>query len=98
MTLSVVIVVILSTRTAWAQLEPACIENSPERRGEIGCSLVENKPLPSGLKAPLPWHIDRFAAEAEAKAAVGPTSVGFSAHNNEGGRRGDSEVDVVQTA
>jgi quercetin dioxygenase-like cupin family protein len=80
MMLSVVIVVILSTRTAWAQLEPACVENSPERRGQIGCSLVENKPLPSGLKAPLLWHIDRFATEADAKAAVGPTSIGFSAH------------------
>lgn len=29
--------------------------NSPERRGEIGCRLVENKPLPPGLKAPLVW-------------------------------------------
>jgi quercetin dioxygenase-like cupin family protein len=80
MTLSVFIVAILSARTAWAQLEPSCIENSPERRGDIGCSLVENKPLPSGLEAPLLWHIDRFATEAEAKAAVGPTSVAFSAH------------------
>jgi quercetin dioxygenase-like cupin family protein len=62
------------------QLEPACAENSPERRGEIGCSLVENKPLPPGLKAPLVWHIDQFTTEAAGKAAVGPTSVAFSAH------------------
>jgi quercetin dioxygenase-like cupin family protein len=79
-TLSVTMVLMLSTRLAWAQLEPACVENSPERRGEIGCSLVENKRLPQGLKAPLVWHIDRFATEADAKAAVGPTSVAFSAH------------------
>jgi quercetin dioxygenase-like cupin family protein len=78
--LTVTIVLVLSTRVAWAQLEPACIDNSPERRGEIGCSLVENKPLPPGLKTPLLWHIDRFATEAAAKAAVGPTSVAFSAH------------------
>ena len=79
-TLSVLILLILSARVAWAQLEPACVENSPERRGEIGCSLVENKPLPPGLKAPLVWHIDQFATEDAAKAAVGPTSVAFSAH------------------
>src|SRR5580765_6772636 len=78
--LSVAVVVMCSVRVAWAQLEPACVENSPERRGEIGCSLVENKPLPPGLKAPLLWHIDRFATEAEARAAVGSTSVAFSAH------------------
>jgi len=79
-TLSLTMVLILSTRPAWAQLEPACVDNSPERRGEIGCSLVENKRLPQDLKAPLVWHIDRFATEADAKAAVGPTSVAFSAH------------------
>jgi quercetin dioxygenase-like cupin family protein len=79
-TLSVLIVLILSTRAAWAQLEPACVENSPERRGEIGCSLVENKPLPRGLKASLVWHIDRFATEGAAQAAIGPTSIAFAAH------------------
>ena len=65
---------------AWAQLEPSCVEDSPERRGEIGCSLVENKPLPPGLRAPLVWHIDQFTTEAAAKAAVGPTSIAFAAH------------------
>jgi quercetin dioxygenase-like cupin family protein len=78
--LSVTIVLICSARMAWAQLEPSCVENSPERRGEIGCSLVENKPLPPGLKAPLVWQIDQFTTEAAAKAAVAPTSVAFSAH------------------
>lgn len=79
-TLTVTIVLVLSSLVAWAQLEPACVENSPERRGEIGCSLVENKPLPPGLKAPLLWHIDQFATEGPAKAAVGPTSIAFAAH------------------
>src|SRR5436190_21587111 len=78
--LSVTIVLICSARMTWAQLEPSCVENSPERRGDIGCSLVENKPLPPGLKAPLVWHIDQFTTEAAAQAAVGPTSVAFSAH------------------
>jgi len=51
-TLSVTIVLICSARMASAQLEPSCVENSPERRGEIGCSLVENKRLPPDPKAP----------------------------------------------
>jgi quercetin dioxygenase-like cupin family protein len=79
-TLSVTIVLIFSARMASAQLEPSCAEDSPERRGEVGCSLIENKPLPADLKAPLVWHIDRFTTEAAARGAVGPTSVAFSAH------------------
>jgi quercetin dioxygenase-like cupin family protein len=75
-----VLVLALSTQVARAQLEPSCVENSPERRGEIGCSLVENKALPSGLQGPLVLHIDRFATEDAARAAVGPTSVAFAAH------------------
>ncbi len=39
--------------------EPLCVENSPERRGEFGCSIVEIKELPSDLRAPVFWHIDR---------------------------------------
>jgi quercetin dioxygenase-like cupin family protein len=80
-TLGFTIVLVLSTSVARAQLEPACVENSPERRGEVGCSLVENKPLPPGLKPPLVWHIDRFATEDAAKAAVGPASIAFTAHD-----------------
>ncbi len=30
-------------KIGWAQEEPLCIENSPERRGEVGCSFVEKK-------------------------------------------------------
>jgi hypothetical protein len=70
------------TRIATAQLEPACVENSPERRGEIGCSLVENKPLPGTLKEPLFWHIDRFASGERARAAIGSTSIAFEAHGS----------------
>lgn len=78
--LTIVVLLILMTRVASAQLEPACVENSPERRGEIGCSLVENKPLPATLKEPLLWHIDRFESAKAARAAVGPTSVALDAH------------------
>lgn len=64
---------------AVAQLAPTCIENSPERRGEIGCSIIENKSLPVGLKEPLFWHIDRFDSAERAGAAVGPASAAFDA-------------------
>jgi quercetin dioxygenase-like cupin family protein len=68
------------SKSASAQEEPLCVENSPERRGEIGCSIVENKPLPSNLKTPLLWHIDRFETRERARAAVGPWSIAFEAH------------------
>ena len=60
--------------------EPLCVENSPERQGQFGCSIVETKTLPSGLPAPLFWHIDRFATLDRARSAVGPTSMAFDAH------------------
>ena len=63
-----------------AQEEPLCVENSPERRGEIGCSIVETKLLPAELKEPVFWHIDRFDNGELARAAVGPTSIAFEAH------------------
>lgn len=78
--LTVTFALLLSTPAAWAQLEPSCVENSPERRGEIGCSLIENKTLPAGLISPLVWHIDRFTTEAAARAAAGPTGIAFAAH------------------
>jgi hypothetical protein len=46
-----IVLLILMAKTTSAQLEPSCEKNSPERRGEIGCSLVENKPLPEGLRS-----------------------------------------------
>jgi quercetin dioxygenase-like cupin family protein len=55
------------------------VENSPERRGEFGCSIIENKLLPEGLQAPLFWHIDSFDSLEIARAAVGSASVAFEA-------------------
>ena len=51
---------VISIQMASAQLEPKCVENSPERHGGIGCSYVENKVLSGVLRDPLYWHIDRF--------------------------------------
>jgi hypothetical protein len=71
---------LLISKSSWAQFEPSCERNSPERRGEIGCSLVENKPLPVGLKEPLFWHIDRFESEPAANGVVTATSAALQAH------------------
>ena len=70
---------LLTANMAGAQLAPLCVENSPERRGEVGCSIIENKPLPDGLKEPLFWHIDTLDSPERARAVAGPTSVAFEA-------------------
>jgi quercetin dioxygenase-like cupin family protein len=75
-----IVLLIPMLKGASAELEPACAVNSPERRGEIGCSLVEDKPLPETLKEPLFWHIDRFDSGERARSAVGSTSIAFEAH------------------
>jgi quercetin dioxygenase-like cupin family protein len=62
------------------QLEPKCVEDSPERHGGTGCSYVENKPLSGALHEPLYWHIDRFDDKGKAQAAVGPYSFAFEGH------------------
>jgi quercetin dioxygenase-like cupin family protein len=77
-----IIVILLSVVTAslaLVQLAPTSLENSPERRGEVGCSIVERKLLPEGIKEPVFWHIDRFDSLVGARRAVGPTSVAFDA-------------------
>src|SRR3981081_1030539 len=53
-----VMLLILTARTTSAQLEPACVENSPERQGEIGCSIVEVSGCRSGEhRTRSPWDM-----------------------------------------
>ena len=61
------------------QLMSTCAEDSPERRGGLGCSIVESKLLPADLQEPLFWHIDRFDSLQRARAAVNAASVAFEA-------------------
>ena len=77
--LSAFAVIALKANVAEAQLMSTCAENSPERRGELGCSIVESKLLPADLKEPLFWHIDRFDSLERARAAVNSASVAFEA-------------------
>jgi quercetin dioxygenase-like cupin family protein len=78
-TIATILLSLLSANMAAAQLMSTCVENSPERRGEMGCSIIEKKALPAGLKEPVYWHIDRFDSAEGARAAAGPASVAFEA-------------------
>lgn len=62
---------------AGAQLMSTCVEKPPVRGAEDGCSIVQTKVLPDGLREPVFWHIDRFDSEVAARAAVGDASVAF---------------------
>src|SRR3954471_18488493 len=74
-----VLLAVTNASVARAQLMSTCIENSPERRGELGCSIVESKLLPADLPEPAFWHIDRFASLERARAAVTVAGVAFEA-------------------
>jgi len=58
-----------------------CSENSPERRGEEGCTILANRPLAASLAKPLYWHIDGFERIEAAQKAAGADGVAFEAHN-----------------
>ena len=78
--IGLVLAAIFLSQTVSAQLEPKCVEDSPERHGGVGCSYVANKELSGTLREPLYWHIDRFDDGDKAQAAVGPDSVAFDGH------------------
>ena len=59
-----------------------CTEDSPERRGEEGCTILTNRPLVGSLAKPVYWHIDRFDSLEAAKKAAGPDSVAAEAHGS----------------
>jgi hypothetical protein len=48
-----------------------CIENSPEWRGEEGCTILANRSLQETLTKDLYWHIDRFDSLEAAMNAAG---------------------------
>ena len=68
---------ILTPNLAAAQLMSTCVQDSPERRGQLGCSVIPGKLLPEGLTEPVFWHIDRFDSPDRARNAVGPASIAF---------------------
>ena len=75
----VAVLSILTTNTAAAQLMSTCVADSPERRGEISCSIIQSEPLPERLTEPVFLHIDRFDSPDRARAAAGSSSIAFDA-------------------
>jgi hypothetical protein len=59
-----------------------CVENSPERRGEEGCSILVTRPLVASTKKPVYWHIDRFDSLEAATKCAGPDGVAAEAHGS----------------
>ena len=59
-----------------------CTLDSPERRGEPGCTIVSDKRLPAALPTPVFWHIDEFPSLADAERAETSTSVAFVAYGS----------------
>jgi len=57
-----------------------CAEDSPERRGEEGCTILASRLLSGTLTKPAYWHIDRFDSLKDAKKAAGPNGVAAEAH------------------
>lgn len=59
-----------------------CTEDSPERRGEVGCTILASRPLHGHITKPVYWHLDRFDSIEAAKEAAGPNGVAAKAHGS----------------
>jgi len=77
--IATILLALLTTSSAAAQLMSTCVANSPERQGQWGCSIIQDKWLPDSLTKPLFWHIDRVDSQEHAHSAVGSASIEFEA-------------------
>lgn len=78
---AILLILIACTLAAAQERAPVkCFENSPERRGEEGCTILTSRPLIGPVNGPLYWHIDRFDSLDAAKKAAGPNGVATDAH------------------
>jgi quercetin dioxygenase-like cupin family protein len=59
-----------------------CAVDSPERRGEEGCTILASRPLSGATTGSIYWHIDRFDSLEDAKRVVGANSVAAEAHGS----------------
>lgn len=57
-----------------------CAEDSPERRGEEGCTILASRPLSGPVPKTVYWHIDRFHSLEDAKRVADRNSVAAEAH------------------
>ena len=78
-----ILIVLAVCRCPRRQRPPVkCTEDSPERRGEEGCTILASRPLLGSVTKPLYWHIDRFDSLEAAKKAAGPDGVAAEAHGS----------------
>ena len=59
-----------------------CSVDSPERRGEEGCTILASRPLVGPLAERAYWHIDSFDSLETARKAAGPNGVAAVAHGS----------------
>ena len=57
-----------------------CFPDSPERRGDEGCTILASKPMSGPVPPEVYWHIDRFDSLDAAKKAAGPNGLAAEAH------------------
>jgi len=82
-TILMILMLCAITAAAYGQRPPVkCTEDSPERRGEEGCTVLANRALAGRLAKSVYWHIDRFASLEAAKKAAGPNGVAAEAHGS----------------
>ena len=80
---AILIILLVSSFASAQETAPVkCTENSPERRGEVGCTILTTRPLVGPLPTSVYWHIDRFDSLDEAKAKAGPNGVAAAAHGS----------------
>lgn len=78
----VLLVILLLSGFAVAQERAPvkCTEDSPERRGEEGCTILASRPFAGPLPKTVYWHIDRFDSLEHARAKAGVNGVATAAH------------------
>ena len=79
----ILVVLLLSALVCAQERAPVkCTEDSPERRGEEGCTVLTSRPLLVPVNGPVYWHLDRFDSLEAAKMAAAPNSVAAEAHGS----------------
>ena len=83
MSRTILIVLVVCALAPVGQRPPVkCTEDSPERRGEEGCTILTSRPLVGSLAKPVYWHIDRFDSLQAAREAAGHDGVAAEAHGS----------------
>jgi quercetin dioxygenase-like cupin family protein len=59
-----------------------CTEDSPERRGGEGCTILASRPLRGPVASSVYWHLDHLDSIEAAERAAGPNGVAAEAHGS----------------